>query len=142
MLITPCLYPPLSKFEEELHQNANQPTNQPTKRSHPMLASDLPSSFDPNHVLRKRKERVMGERKSNQSSCDVIVQVQGLRKWGVKTFKHSHLLKIFVEAEIAPILILLFWFVRVGFLLVRAGHNASLLIVADSFLEEVGLTGQ
>lgn len=50
-------------------------------------------------------------------------------------------LKIFIKVEVSTVLVLLL-FLAVRLLLVGASHDTSLLIVTDTLLEEVGLSGQ
>lgn len=49
-------------------------------------------------------------------------------------------LEIFIKVEVSAVLVLLL-FLAVRLLLVGASHNTSLLIVTDTLLEEVGLSG-
>lgn len=51
-------------------------------------------------------------------------------------------LKVFVKAEVTTVLVLILRFIRTGFFLVRARHDTSLLVIANSFLEEIGLASQ
>ena len=50
--------------------------------------------------------------------------------------------KFLVEAEIPTILILLLPLSLYVVFLIRARHHARLLVIADAFLEEIGLAGQ
>lgn len=50
--------------------------------------------------------------------------------------------KVFVEGESPTILVLLLLLSLHDLFLVRAGHHAGFLVVADALLEEVGLAGQ
>lgn len=50
--------------------------------------------------------------------------------------------KVFVEGESPTVLILLLLLSLHDLLLVRAGHDAGFLVVADALFEEVGLAGQ
>lgn len=51
-------------------------------------------------------------------------------------------LELLIEVEVAAVLILFLLLSLHGLLLVRAGHDAGFLVVADAFFEEVGLAGQ
>jgi hypothetical protein len=51
-------------------------------------------------------------------------------------------LKVLVECKISTILILLLFFAGRLDLLLCAGHDASLLVVADTLFEEIGLSSQ
>ena len=61
-----------------------------------------------------------------------------------KTNKKTRMLisKVLVEVEIPPIFILLLPLSLHVVFFIRARHHARLLIIADAFLEEIGLAGQ
>lgn len=66
------------------------------------------------------------------------VQSETKRTKGVRC---AHL-KVFVKVEVPTVFVLLLLLPLDDLFLVRAGHDAGFLVVADALLEEVGLAGQ